>query len=132
MSAEQLLVLVWMCFLVPGATAIAPARSTRSRIMRGAIHLACIGGAFYAVEYVSDGILQRCLIGLAFIVILQYWASVLLVAAYERRYDRAPPAVMLLVSRLGLSFADRLMSLGWLVVALGGAFAVLAVSKYLR
>ena len=85
MNLEQLLVLVLMCFVVPGATAIAPARSTRSRIMRAVIHLGCIGGFFYALRYASDGTLQRCVIGLAFVVLLQYWASVLLVAAYERQ-----------------------------------------------
>jgi hypothetical protein len=129
-SPEHFLALFLICFIVPVATAIAPDRSTRSLVMRIVIHVGCIAVALIAWKYVSDTILQRGVLGFAFVVGAQYWTFVFLVNAYERRYSRAPRPVLFLVSRVGLKLQDRLMVLGWLVVALSGAFAVIAVSRH--
>jgi hypothetical protein len=126
----QFLFFIGLCFIVPVVTGIAPDKMTHSRIARLIIHVGCFGVAIAALACVSDGTVRRSLIGFACVALLQYWASVLLVGMYERRYDRAPGPVLFLVSRLGLEWRDRLMVLGWLLLWLGGVWAVGAVSKW--
>jgi hypothetical protein len=127
---DQLLFFIGVCFIVPGVTAIAPDRMARSRIARIIIHVGCLGVAVAALVAVSDSTVQRSLIGFACVALLQYWAVVLLVGMYERRYDRAPGLVLFLVSRMGLEWRDRLMVLAWWLLWLGGVWAVGAVSKW--
>jgi hypothetical protein len=124
---RELLPLMWICFVVPGAVSIAPAAMTRSRIVRWAIHIVIVGFGFSGFVWIPVGPLRRSIFVVLTLALMQYWAVVLLEEAFEKHYGRAPQA-MFLVSRLHVKWEDRLMSLAYWVLVLAAMFVVIAVS----
>jgi hypothetical protein len=130
--AEAILLVGISCQVVPTVMASAPTATTRSRFVRMATHVACVGLFVAAFEYSEQGPLRAALIALGLLAPIQYWMFVLLEGAFERRYHRAP-MVSSLIQRFDMKLEDRFMSLACWGLGLGlGIVAGLVISALYR
>jgi hypothetical protein len=117
-------ILIWTCFLVPGAVAIAPHPMAQSTVARSAVHIGCAGIGLHGYFCLSGGPLRRFFLAVSLLAMMQYWALVVLERAFEKRYGRAPRIAFMAV-RLQ---SDPFMSFACWGLALAAGFIAVYVS----
>jgi hypothetical protein len=124
MNDPGVVILIWTCFLVPGAVAIAPHPMAQSTVARSAVHIGCAGIGLYGYFYLSSGPLRRFFLAVSLLAMMQYWGLVLLERAFEKRYGRVP-RIAFMVARLQ---SDLFMSLACWSLAVAAGFIAVYVS----
>lgn len=125
----QSLVLVLLCFVVPGFVALSPVVLTRSPAARWGLHI-CIVGASLGVLLYGHGIVpQRAVVTLALLGLAQYWVLVLLEKVFERRYGRAPRVMFMVAASRTLKLEDSLVTLAYFVITGVAVASALAAAR---